>query len=46
LKAHDLITSPANVVMKATKKYNTKTVRASEMWQRDFTYFKIGGLGV
>lgn len=45
LKAHDLITSPAYVVIKAAETFHTKTVRPNEMWQTDFTYFKIIGWG-
>ena len=45
LKAHDLITSPAYVVMKAANEFHTKTTRPNEMWQTDFTYFKIIGWG-
>ncbi len=45
LKAHDLITSPAYVVVKAASEFHTKTVRPNEMWQTDFTYFKIIGWG-
>jgi putative transposase len=45
LKAHDLITSPAFVVVKAAAEFHTKTVRPNEMWQTDFTYFKIIGWG-
>ena len=45
LKAHDLITSPAYVVIKAADKFHTKTTRPNEMWQTDFTYFKIIGWG-
>ena len=45
LKAHDLITSPAYVVIKAADAFHTKTVRPNEMWQTDFTYFKIIGWG-
>jgi len=40
LKAHDLITSPAYVVIKAADQFHTKTTRPNEMWQTDFTYFK------
>jgi len=39
LKAHDLITSPAYVVVKAADAFRTKTTRPNEMWQTDFTYF-------
>jgi transposase InsO family protein len=45
LKAHDLITSPAFVVIKAAEAFHTKTTRPNEMWQTDFTYFKIIGWG-
>ncbi len=45
LKAHDLITSPAFIVMKAAKAFTDKTTRPNEMWQTDFTYFKIIGWG-
>ena len=45
LKAHDLITSPAYTVIKAAEAFHTKTVRPNEMWQTDFTYFKIIGWG-
>ena len=45
LKAHDLITSPAYVVIKAAEAFHTKTARPNEMWQTDFTYFKIIGWG-
>ncbi len=45
LKARDLITSPAYVVIKAADQFHTKTTRVNEMWQTDFTYFKIIGWG-
>jgi len=45
LKAHDLITSPAYVVVKAANEFHNKTTRPNEMWQTDFTYFKIIGWG-
>ena len=41
----DLITSPAYVVIKATDRFHTQTMRVNEMWQTDFTYFKIIGWG-
>ena len=43
LKAHDLITSPAYIVIKAADRFHTQTTRPNEMWQTDFTYFKIIG---
>jgi putative transposase len=45
LKIHDLITSPAYVVIKAADAFHTKTSRPNEMWQTHFTYFKIIGWG-
>jgi putative transposase len=45
LKAHDLITSPAFIVMKAASEFTDKTTRPNEMWQTDFTYLKIIGWG-
>lgn len=45
LKAHDLITSPAYILMQASDKFQQPTLRVNEMWQTDFTYFKITGWG-
>ena len=45
LKEHDLITSPAYMLMKASDKYQKPTQKVNEMWQTDFTYFKIIGWG-
>ena len=45
MKSHDLITSPAFIVMKAANEFHDKTTRPNEMWQTDFTYFKIIGWG-
>ncbi len=45
LKAHDLITSPSFIVMKAAKAFTDKTSAPNEMWQTDFTYLKIIGWG-
>jgi len=45
LKAADLITAPAHVVIKAAAEFTDKTVAINEMWQTDFTYFKIIGWG-
>lgn len=41
LKAHDLISSPAFIVMKAASEFRDKTTAINQMWQTDFTYFKI-----
>jgi len=45
LKAHDLITSPAYILMQASDRFQQPTRRVNEMWQTDFTYFKIVGWG-
>ena len=45
LKAHDLITSPAFVVIKAANEFKDKTTAPNQMWQTDFTYFKVIGWG-
>ncbi len=45
LKAHDLITSPAYVVIKAANEFKDKTTTINQLWQTDFTYLKITGWG-
>ena len=45
LKAHDLITSPAFIVMKAASEFKDKTTAPNQLWQTDFTYPKIIGWG-
>ncbi len=45
LKAQDLITSPAFIVIKAADEFHEKTVRTNQLWQTDFTYFKVIGWG-
>lgn len=45
LKAADLITAPSHVVIKAANEFKDKTSRPNELWQTDFTYFKIIGWG-
>ncbi len=45
LKAHDLITSPAFIVIKAASEFKDKTTAINQMWQTDFTYLKIIGWG-
>ena len=45
LKERGLITAPAYIVMSASHEFKTKTIRSNEMWQTDFTYFKIIGWG-
>ena len=45
LKAHDLITSPAFIVMKAASEFKDKTTAPNQLWQTDFTYLKVIGWG-
>jgi len=45
LKSYDLVTSPAFILISASKKFKQPTYRINELWQTDFTYFKIMGWG-
>src|SRR5579863_1228526 len=45
LKAHDLITSPAFITMKAADEFKNKTTAPNQLWQTDFTYLKVIGWG-
>jgi hypothetical protein len=45
LKAHDLITSPAYIVMKAADEFQDKTTAPNQLWQTDFTYLRVTGWG-
>ncbi len=45
LKAHDLITSPAFMVIKAANEFRDKTTAINQLWQTDFTYLKVIGWG-
>jgi transposase InsO family protein len=45
LKANDLITSPAYILMQASDQFQHQTRRVNEMWQTDFTYCKVIGWG-
>jgi len=45
LKAHDLITSPAFIVIKAASEFKDKTTAINQLWQTDFTYLKVIGWG-
>ena len=45
LKAHDLITSPAYIVIKAAEEFKDKTTAPNQLWQTDFTHLKITGWG-
>jgi transposase InsO family protein len=43
LKSYDLITSPAFDLVKASDRFKNPTKRVNEMWQTDFTQFKVIG---
>lgn len=45
LKREGLITAPAHIILSAANEYKHKTKRINEMWQTDFTYFRIIGWG-
>lgn len=45
LKAHDLIASPAFIVIKAADEFKDKTTAPNQLWQTDFTYLKVIGWG-
>jgi putative transposase len=45
LKQYDLITSPAYILMQAGDSFQNPTKRVNELWQTDFTYFRVVGWG-
>ncbi len=45
LKAHDLITSPAFILMKAAESFTHPTTAPNQLWQTDFTYLRVIGWG-
>jgi len=45
LKSYDLVESPAFTVISAADHFKHPTKRVNELWQTDFTYFKIIGWG-
>jgi transposase InsO family protein len=45
LKSFDLITSPAFDLVRASDKFEHPTKRVNELWQTDFTQFKVIGWG-
>ena len=45
LKAFDLITSPAYIVVSAADRFKQPTKGVHELWQTDFSYFRIVGWG-
>lgn len=45
LKRRGLITAPSHILLSASNEFKDKTNFVHEMWQTDFTYFKIIGWG-
>ncbi len=45
LKANGLISVPSFTIVSASDSFHDKTSRVNQMWQTDFTYFKIMGWG-
>lgn len=45
LKGFDLVTSPNFIVLSAKDRFEHQTRRIHELWQTDFTYFKVIGWG-
>ena len=45
LKANGLISVPSFAIVSASDSFHDKTSRVNQMWQTDFTYFKIMGWG-
>lgn len=45
LKAKGLITTPAHILLSASNEFKKKSNFVHELWQTDFTYFKLLGWG-
>ncbi len=45
LKSFDLVASPNYIVLSASDKFKNPTRQINELWQTDFTYFKVIGWG-
>jgi len=45
LKAHDLITSPASILLQAADHFAQPTTAPNQLWQTDFTYLRVIGWG-
>jgi transposase InsO family protein len=45
LKAQGLITTPAHILLSASNEFKDKPCFVHELWQTDFTYFKVIGWG-
>jgi putative transposase len=46
LRERGLMPAPQHIVLSAADEFHKKTRRVNEMWQTDFTYFKIIGWGI
>ena len=46
LKQGGLLTAPSHIVLSASDAFEKKTLFPNEMWQTDFTYFKVKGDGI
>jgi transposase InsO family protein len=45
LKGKGLITTPAHILLSASNEFKEKTAFVHQLWQTDFTYFKVLGWG-
>ena len=45
LREYGLMTAPAHIILSASDEFKDKTSYPNQMWQTDFTYFKIIGWG-
>jgi putative transposase len=45
LKSYDLVPSPSYIVMAASDHFRHPTTHVHELWQTDFTYFRVVGWG-
>lgn len=45
LKERGLISAPTNILIAASDQFKDKTAFVHQMWQTDFTYFKVVGWG-
>jgi len=45
LRAFDLVTSPAYILISAKDRFDQPTRRVHQLWQTDFTYFKVVAWG-
>lgn len=45
LREYGLLTAPAHIILSASDEFKDKTSYPNQMWQTDFTYFKIIGWG-